>query len=124
MGEPSIPPDIRDFINRHIDSVAQLEALLMMRSSPDTVWDVAAASKRLYVSQQEAGDTLDRLCANGLLTCKDGNYRYECAPELRATVDELALAYSRLLIPITNLIHAKPRRIREFADAFKFRKER
>jgi hypothetical protein len=34
-------------------------------------------------------------------------------------VDEV---YARQLIPMTNLIHNKPGRIREFADAFKIRK--
>lgn len=38
-------------------------------------------------------------------------------------VDELVGLYGRLLIPITNLVHAKPRRIRQFADAFRFRKD-
>ncbi len=51
-------------------------------------------------------------------------YRYECASEARQKVDRLASVYSRHLIPVTNMIHAKPRRIREFADAFKFRKDR
>ena len=35
----------------------------------------------------------------------------------------LAEHYKRHLIPITNLIHAKPRRIRQFADAFKLKKD-
>jgi hypothetical protein len=39
-------------------------------------------------------------------------------------IDRLAESYAKQLIPITNLIHGKPRRIRQFADAFKFRKDR
>jgi hypothetical protein len=39
-------------------------------------------------------------------------------------VDRLADAYARHLIPVTNLIHGKPRRLREFSDAFKIRKDR
>ena len=38
-------------------------------------------------------------------------------------VELLAEHYKRHLIPITNLIHAKPRRIRQFADAFKLKKD-
>lgn len=30
-----IPVDLRDFILRHIDSVSQLEALLLLRAKPD-----------------------------------------------------------------------------------------
>ena len=39
-------------------------------------------------------------------------------------IDRLADSYAKQLIPITNMIHSKPRRIRQFADAFKFRKDR
>jgi hypothetical protein len=35
----------------------------------------------------------------------------------------VAALYAANLIPVTNLIHAKPSRIREFADAFKLRKD-
>jgi hypothetical protein len=39
-------------------------------------------------------------------------------------VDRLAELYSKYLIPVTHLIHSKPQtRVREFADAFKLRKE-
>lgn len=68
---------------------------------------------------------LERLHRGGLLDCRDGVYRYASqTEELGRRVDELAQLYQRLLIPITNLVHAKPRRIRQFADAFRFRKDR
>jgi hypothetical protein len=38
--------------------------------------------------------------------------------------DLLADVYARYLVPVTNLIHAKPKsRVQEFADAFKLRKD-
>lgn len=66
---------------------------------------------------------LARLRADGLLTCRASLYRYEPA-EKAAMIDRLADLYARHLIPVTNLIHTKPRRIRAFADAFRFRKDR
>jgi hypothetical protein len=55
----------------------------------------------------------------------EGVYRYDGAtPKQRSLVDRLAALYSRHLISVTKLIHAKPRRIRQFADAFRLRKER
>jgi hypothetical protein len=39
-------------------------------------------------------------------------------------VERLAGSYANHLIQVTNLIHGKPRRLREFADAFKLRKDR
>src|SRR5262249_54429198 len=114
----------RDFILRHIDSVAQLEALLLLRANPKQDWDVKQTAARLYAGEREVAELLARLCADGLLRCNGDLYRYGCqTPEQGAMVDDLAATYSRHLIPVTAIIHAKPRRIREFADAFKFRKD-
>jgi len=125
MADDPIPADLRDFILRHIDSVAHLEALLLLRATPETMWNPPVVAARLYVSAEQADEVLAQLCSERLLTCENGRYRYEGqAPEYLAMVDRLADSYAKHLIPITNLIHSKPRRIRQFADAFKFRKDR
>ena len=125
MTDGPIPDDVRDFILRYIDSVGQLEALLLLRHSPSERWDAARTASRLYSNEQEVKEALIQLCNDGLLRCKDEVYWYECQnPELRGMVDRLAEHYSRHLIPVTNLIHAKPRRIREFANAFRLRRDR
>lgn len=123
MADDAIPDDVRDFILRHIDSVAQLEALLLLRANSNESWDSARTAARLYTRDDEIKKALAYLCADGLLSCKDNLYRYECTAEVQAAIDRLAEAYRRHLIPVTNVIHTKPRRIREFADAFKFRKD-
>ena len=125
MADDPIPAELRDFILRFIDSVTHLEALLLLRASPQTAWEPPAVAARLYTSADQAGEVLAQLCSERLLACEDGRYRYEGqAPEHLAMVDQLAESYAKHLIPITNLIHSKPRRIRQFADAFKFRKDR
>lgn len=123
MADDVIPDDVRDFILRHIDSIAQLEALLLLRANKSERWDVARIAARLYVGEDEIRDMLTQLCSNGFLSCKDDVFHYDCAPALQPTVDRLAEVYRRHLIPVTNAIHSKPRRIREFANAFKFRKD-
>jgi hypothetical protein len=125
MVDDLIPEDVRDFIIRFVDSVAELEALLLLRGNPDLAWDAGMMAKRLYASEPEVAELLARLSEHGLLRAGDGQYRYECATaELSSVVDSLAVVYSRHLIPVTNMIHGKRRRIRQFADAFKFRKDR
>jgi hypothetical protein len=124
MVDELIPADVRDFILRHIDSVAQWEALLLLRANPDEAWDVGKIARRLYTDDKQIAGLLAQLCQDGLVTVSNGHFRYECAsPEQRGTVDRLAAIYSRHLIAVTNMIHGKPRRIRQFADAFKFRKD-
>ena len=124
MVDELIPADVRDFILRHIDSVAQWEALLLLRANPNERWDVSKIARRLYTGDKEIAELLAQLCHDGLLTVSDGLFRYECAStEHRDIIDRLAAIYSRHLIPVTNMIHGKPRRIRQFAEAFKFRKD-
>jgi len=39
-------------------------------------------------------------------------------------VERVADVYARYLVPVTNLIHAKPQiKVQKFADAFKLRKK-
>lgn len=125
MADDPIPADLREFIQRYIDSVAHLEALLLLRANTQTSWDVAATARRLYTTEQQAEEVLAQLYAEGLISRESELYRYAGqAPETLAMIDRLAESYSKQLIPITNLIHGKPRRIRQFADAFKLRKDR
>lgn len=121
----TIPDDLRDFILRHIDSVTQLEGLLLIRANPAQRWDVGGVTRRLYAKESDVGAALTRLCAQGLLACRDDAYRYEPQSEqMRGLVDRLATTYARLLIPVTEMIHNKEHHIRDFADAFRFRKDR
>lgn len=124
MADQYVPDRIRDFILKHIDSVAQIEALLLVRSNPQERWNVSQIAARLYTSETEVAEALDRLCAAGLLALDNDIYRFEgISPESAALIQELLALYARHLIPVTNIIHAKPRRIRSFADAFRFRKD-
>jgi hypothetical protein len=118
-----ISADLRNFIARYIDSVAQLEALLLLHKDPTEKWTLEGVARRLYTGESETAAVLSRLSGDGMVTHQDQFYWYECAPALAPTVDRLSDAYRHQLIAITNLIHAKPRRIREFADAFKLKKD-
>jgi hypothetical protein len=124
MDEPVSPP-LRAFLLDHIDSVAQLEALLLLRREAKPL-PVAQIARALYVTEANAAEELAALAARGLLIAgEDGMWRYEpAAPETAALIDELAATYARALIPVTNIVHGNPLRLRRFADAFRFRKDK
>ncbi|MCC2641417.1 MAG: hypothetical protein K0S45_1830 [Nitrospira sp.] len=124
-----IPDDVRRFIQANIDSIAHLEALLLVHEQPDVEWTVADMSARLYISPKETSAILLRLRADRLVEVKgndDARFQYQPgSDELSGMVDRLADSYAKHLVPITGLIHSKQgSRIREFPDAFDFRKER
>lgn len=124
----TIPDDVRRFIQASIDSVAQLEALLIVHEHPNIEWTVEALSARLYISPEQTSAVMTRLSDNRLVIKHHATARFQYQPgseDLRKMVDRLAEAYPKHLVPITRLIHSKEGlRIREFPDAFDFRKER
>lgn len=123
MSEEPLPDEVRDLVLRNLDSVAQLEALLFFRSRPDQEWDAISVAKRLYAPESEMATALASLCKDGFLKREGNLYCYAPPVDYQTQVDALAKAYAHHLIPITNLIHGKPRNIRAFSDAFKFRKD-
>jgi hypothetical protein len=129
MSDNFIPDDVAQFILDKIDSVAQMEALLLLRSDPREEWSLEALAKRLYIAESETTQVLSRLCSEGLVVTimsEPLRYRYEpSSTEIRQMADRLADVYSKHLVPVTNLIHTKPKtRVQEFADAFRLRKDK
>lgn len=125
MTEGPVPGDVREFILNHIGSVAQLEALLLLRAQSAGQWRLSTIAERLYIKDAAAAEILNQLSVDGLVRSDaSGVYTYNPGtPELRSMVDRLADAYARYLIPVTNIIHNNPLRLRRFADAFRFRKD-
>ena len=128
MAEQFIPDDVVRFVLDKIDSVAQLEAVLLLRSDPKKEWSAGALAARLYISEAQTGELLLGLRSQGLVAAGDGvpaMYRYGPAtPEFSQMLDRLAAIYAKQLVAITHLIHSKQKpRVQAFADAFRFRKD-
>lgn len=68
MLEKYVPDDVGEFIIKHIASVAQCEALLLIASRPDESWTLRRIANRIYASDKETALNLNQLCSGGLLT--------------------------------------------------------
>jgi hypothetical protein len=127
MAYETIPEELRRFILTSVASVPHLEAILLLRSRAGSPWYVPEVARRLYMPEKAAAELLADLHGSGMLARDDstGSYRYEPpTEELGRTIEQLAEAYSKNLIGVTDLIHAKTgKKARIFADAFKWRKE-
>jgi hypothetical protein len=128
MAEDIIPNDVRQFILHNIDSIAQMECLLLFRSNRETEWTAEAMAKGLYVSEDDAAAILAQLQARGFLATSQASplrYKYQPqSPEMEEITGRMADLYSHYLVPVTHLIHSKPKnRVQEFADAFLIRKD-
>lgn len=122
-----LPAEVREFALRSLDSIAQLEALLLMRREIESHWTVAELAKRLYVSHTEATAILQALNGRGLISkvpaTNEPTYRYSPeSPGLEQMVNATADAYTKYLIPLTHLVHTKSiTSAQKFADAFRLK---
>ena len=90
MTDDLVPADVRQFIIENLDSIAQLEGLLLLSSDPDTAYTTAELASRLYTDQKQAGEVLASLHSTGFTVFADKDntsYRYEPRlPELAEMV--------------------------------------
>jgi DNA-binding MarR family transcriptional regulator len=116
------------FLVDEIDTVPQLEALLLIWNGRPKTWCCSEIAKALYISPELAQEVIQHLEQHRLLVRFDGSadcYRLRTDSEeleqLLAGVDEM---YRRELVRISNLIHEKASRaVRDFASAFRFKME-
>lgn len=129
MAEKGIPAEVERFIATHIESVEQLEVLLMLRAAPDKSWSAEEVARALVIQRESAGNRLADLHARGLLaSSQEGDDRYRYDPVKGGTdrlVDGLAEAYARRRVTVITLIFSKPSdAVTSFSDAFRIRRER
>lgn len=125
---PGISERVLDFIADKIDTVPELEALLLLWQEPDKRWSVQEIAQRLYVTT-DAAATILRALHQRQLAAADGQplaYRYSGAWDrsgrLMSEVDE---TYRHHLVRVATFIHCGgSSAIREFARAFDFTRER
>lgn len=123
------PPEIEQFIQQHVESLAQLEVLLLLRQDSHESWDGAAVSKVLLTSPEECAAQLAELTRRGILEAvppSNDQYRYRPADAaLDALIGKLAEIYRERRVSVITLIYSKPsNKVQTFADAFRLRKEK
>ena len=109
-----------------IRTVPHLEGLLLLWTTRPKVWTAQELASRLYVSGEIAGRILVDLSSERLVIEVGGVPKEYCSnTDLEPLLSRLEAAYRSDLIRISNLIHSNSQSaVREFARAFRFKKER
>ena len=125
MPDEPLPPALRAFLHSCIESIDQVELLIMLRGSDRfrTAREVAADSG---VSQTVARHNLETLSARGLLevrVAEETTYRYRPkSEELGRYCDLLAQHYITARPAVLGFVAAQSRlSLKRFSDAFKLR---
>jgi len=88
--------------------VAQIEALLLIWSSPEERWRLPEIAARIYTSETETAKALDGLSADGLVVCRNGAFFRNASVDAEM-IRRLQEVYARSLIPVTDVIHSRSR---------------
>jgi DNA-binding MarR family transcriptional regulator len=125
---PNIAPHVSRLLAEHIDSVEQLEILLLLRGAPERAWSATEVADALYTHPDSAGRRLDALGTSGLLARNAGDERRWCyrprTEKLDAAVSDLAATYAERRVAVITLIASRPMdNVRAFSEAFRLRKK-
>jgi len=128
MNGPDIPERVLQFIAERIDTVPQLETLLLLAEHATKAWTPEEIAARVYVPRETAISILRSLHQRQLAATdgQSGLFRYSPEWDTSGTLmTELVTVYRRHLVQVTTFIHSGPSAsVREFARAFDLKKGR
>jgi hypothetical protein len=121
--------DPYEFIHEYIDSVPHLEAMILFWNSRPVGWTCDDLASRLYVPSEQVGGVIRDLVRLQIIQEHPGSpdrfsyfSRSEEQNNLMRLIDD---AYRRDLVRISTMLHSKASSpVREFARAFRFRKDK
>jgi hypothetical protein len=122
-----LPEDVRHFLHQNIESVEQLEVLLLLWRTPERGWTADDVATAVYSHPTSVIRRLAMLLGQGLLREREpGCFQYAPrTPELHATVTRLDHMYRERRVAVITLIASKPiENVRAFSDAFRIRRNK
>ena len=122
-----LPVDVNLCLYQNIESVEQLEVLLLLWRAPERGWTSDEVATAVYSHPSSVVRRLAMLLGQGLLREREpGCYQY--APrtaELHDTVSRLDHMYRERRVAVITLIASKPiENVRAFSDAFRIRRKK
>jgi hypothetical protein len=125
VADEEITEHIMDFLSEYIDSVEQLQVLLLLHSSPKRIWTLPEISAELRSSINSIEKRLEDLYSRRVLTkipeLKEAHTFHPASEDIRAVVEEIAEQNRIRSYRLIEAIYSRPSKaLRAFADAFKF----
>lgn len=120
-----LPLDIKRLLTEQIDSVNQLEVLLVFFNNKSRSWNANTMSHELRSHETITKHQLQKLCEDGFLKdTGNGEYTYAPTEELDQKVELLNVTYKEMPVAVIAFIYEKPTdKLKGFADAFKLKKD-
>lgn len=129
MSEKVFSDELEKFIAAEINSLEQLEILLLLSGNPHKWWTATGVYEVIKSSVQSVHDRLNEMADRGLLNKEaDSEVRYQFSPkneQVWKVTSELRDAYKERSVKVVQAIYNKPPdAVQEFARAFRLRKDK
>jgi hypothetical protein len=125
MDQNPTPTAVDDFILHEIDTVPHLEALLLLWNSRPQGWTFETMAGAIYLPLELTRQVIADLERRGFLSFTDRQSFSYLSSDRDSLIELVDRAYRREIVRISNMIHSKPAAsLREFARAFRFKRER
>ena len=128
MKPAALSPTTKEFLDRHIEVVEDLELLLLLRSHPEKEWDAVESANHIGLEPLATSARLLHLNRQGLVHHPEKAGRLarfslgKLPQALELGLSELALAFSKSRMEVVNHIVTRQRKqFGSFADAFRLR---
>jgi len=129
MPESNRGADVYEYILEKIDSVPHLEAVILLWNSRPVGWTAEELASRLYVPTERSNEILQDLVRQQLVQQSAASPpRFSYLPrseEQNEWMFRVDTAYRREIVRISTMLQSKASpSVREFARAFRFKKDR
>ena len=126
MAAEDLSAAVMGFLRDHIQSVAQLEILALVQTSPDREWTAREIDAALSSNEKAVAHWLAHFARDGLLAeesrGKDPVYRYQPRSEAqRSAAVECVQAFRTKPVLVIETIFKQDRLAQSFANAFRIR---
>ncbi|MEO2090791.1 MAG: hypothetical protein ABGY75_15000 [Gemmataceae bacterium] len=123
-----IPEDVRQFLDRSIESIDQLEVLRVLGDDREAEWTAGQLGEVVQADPAAVSGHVAALHARGLLAAEkkgtDWVCRYGPRADLEPQVVRLLQCYRERPVSMIKLVYARANDpLRSFADAFRLRGE-
>jgi hypothetical protein len=124
---PEFTPELRSFVWRCLETVEDVEVLVVLLQQRGRTWSAEAVGKALGLEPETAARRLEFLSTRNLLSVRVANdLLYQFNPgteELETSTIALADLYRERRLAVIGLIaQRRSAAIRDFADAFRLRR--
>ena len=129
MPDLEVPYEVRHLIAKHLESMEQVEVLLLLARNAPRSWSVSDVASELRWPQRGAQQCLEELSRGSLVRRAgggaSGTYEYAPTPGDRDSIATLMHIYDTRPLLLGRLIYDRPPTVaRSFADAFRIRHKR